>query len=334
VPWLLALGIWFAALLVPAPPDLQRFEAVEPHMGTLVRVTVYAADQQQAADAFRAAFDRIRALDRILSDYRPDSELNDVTRRAAGRAVAVSDDLFAVLQASQDLAGATGGAFDVTQGPVIRLWREARKTGRLPDPQALEQAAQRTGFRKLHLNASRKTVTLDAAGMALDLGAIGKGFAASEAVEVLTARGIRSALVAISGDLAFGEAPPGQRGWRIRIHSESPAATAIPPILELTNAAVSTSGGSEQHLDADGRRYSHVIDPASRMGLVDDLTVTVIARHGLDADGLDTAIGLLGPERGLALIESRPGAAALLIQRSSAGVTVRTSPGFGAFAGN
>ena len=122
-------------------------------MGTLVRVTVYTPDEQAANAAFRAAFDRIRDLDAILSDYRPDSELNRITRTAVGRAVPVSEDLFAVLARSQELAEATGGAFDITQGPVIRLWREARKTGRVPDPAALQDAAGRSGFRKLHLDA-------------------------------------------------------------------------------------------------------------------------------------------------------------------------------------
>ena len=98
--------------------------------------------------------------------------------------------------------------------------------------------------------------------------------------------------------------------------------------LELTHAAVSTSGSSEQHLDIDGRRYSHVIDPRSGMGLVTDITVTVIARHGLDADGLDTAISVLGADRGLALIESRRDAAALIILRTSDGTTVLPSTRF------
>ena len=127
----------------------------------------------------------------------------------------VSEDLFAVLAASQDLAEATGGAFDITQGPVIRLWREARKTARVPGPAALQDAASRSGFRKLHLDAGHRTVTFDMAGMALDVGGIGKGYAASEAIEVLGGLGVSSALVAVSGDLAFSEAPPGQRGWRI-----------------------------------------------------------------------------------------------------------------------
>jgi FAD:protein FMN transferase len=309
----------------PAIETTHRFEAVEPHMGTLVQVTVYAPDEPHARDAFRAAFDRIRDLDRTLSDYRPDSELNQVTRTAVGRPVPVSDDLFEVLQKSQTLAEATGGAFDITQGPVVRLWRDARNTGRLPDPVVLKDAASRCGFGKLHLDRSRRTVTLDVADMALDVGAIGKGYAASEALEAVTAKGIRSALVAVSGDLAFSDAPPGQRGWRIGMHSLDPGIAGVPAVLELTNAAVSTSGSSEQHLDVNGRRYSHVIDPASGQALADDITVTVIARHGIDADGLDTAVSVLGEERGLRLIDAHPDAAALIIRRTNNGTAVRPS---------
>ena len=185
--WLLGLSLAIASLAGTARPALQRYEAVEPHMGTLVRITLYAPDEQAANDAFRAAFDRIRDLDVALSDYRPDSELNRITAVGAGRAVPVSKDLFAVLAASQDLAEATGGAFDVTQGPVIRLWREARKTARVPDPAALQEAARRSGFRKLRLDRTHRTATFDVAGMALDVGGIGKGYAASEAIEVLCA---------------------------------------------------------------------------------------------------------------------------------------------------
>jgi thiamine biosynthesis lipoprotein len=322
-----------AALTVLAVPVLHRYEAVEPHMGTLVRVIVHTPDEETARKAFRAAFDRIAALDRTLSDYRADSELNRLTRAPARRAMPVSDDLFAVLEASQALANATGGAFDITLGPVIRLWREARRTGKLPDPGALREAASRGGFHKLRLNSEDRSATLDGTGMSLDVGAIGKGYAASEAIEVLTQLGVESGLVALSGDIAFSGAPPGRGGWRIAVHSGDPATLGVPPTLELTHAAVSTAGSSEQHVDVGGRRYSHVIDPASGMGLVGDLTVTVIARHGLDADGLDTAVSVLGVERGLRLIEARGGAAALVIERTSTGTTAHTSTGFRTLAG-
>jgi FAD:protein FMN transferase len=325
---LLALGVLVALAAQPAPA-LHRFEAVEPHMGTLVRITVYTLDEQAARRALDAAFARIRELDGILSDYKPDSELRRITAgAAAGAPVRVSRDLFAVLRASQDLAEASNGAFDVTLGPIVQLWRAARSTGRVPDAAALQEAAQRSGYRRLHLDVDNQTVTLQAAGMSLDLGGIGKGYAASEALEVLRALGAGSALVAVSGDLAFGDAPPGRPGWAIRVLPAGTEAPGIPEVLELTNGAVSTSGMGAQHVEVDGRRYSHIVDPLSGLGLVDDVTVTVMARHGVTADGLATAVSVLGSDRGLVLIESRPDAAALVVRHGGARAAFLTSSRF------
>lgn len=305
----------YASLGLAGSAPLERFEAVEPHMGTLVRITVYAPDVDTARRAFTAGFDRIRSLDATLSDYKADSELSRVTREAVGTPIRVSEDLFVVLQASQRLARETRGAFDITQGPVIRLWREARRSGRLPDAAALEDAARRTGYTRLHLDERRRTVMVEVPDMALDVGAIGKGHAASEAVAAMRRAGVRRSLVAVSGDIACGDAPPGQRGWRVRVHDGNIGPTPVPPVVWLTNAAASTSGNAEQHLDVDGTRYSHVVDPASRTGMTDDVTVTVIARRGIDADGLDTAASLLGPERGLALLQARRVAGVIVVRK-------------------
>jgi thiamine biosynthesis lipoprotein len=291
--------------------DLQPFEAVEAHMGTLFRIKLYAVDARQAESAFRAAFDRVRDLDAILSDYKPDSELNQISQDPRR----ISDDLFRVLAASQKLAEETGGAFDITLGPVIRLWREARRNNRLPDSEALREAGTRCGYRKLHLDAVTRTVTFDQPGMQLDAGGIAKGYAADEALAALKRLGIRSALVAASGDLAFGDPPPGQRGWKIGVGS-------FDRVLELSNAAVSTSGDAEQHVDADGKRYSHIIDPATRMGLTSGITVTIVAPRGIDADGISTAVSVLGAERGMAFVEKQEGVAAVIVTRE--GVVVQS----------
>jgi thiamine biosynthesis lipoprotein len=286
--------------LTACAEDLREFEAVEPHMGTLFRIKLYAAGEQRAAAAFRAAFDRVRELDEILSDYKPDSELNQIS---VGHPAKVSEDLFHVLAASQQLAEETGGAFDVTLGPVIRLWREARKINRLPDRAALDEAGRRCGYRKLRLDPANRTVMLEQAGMQLDVGGIAKGYAADAALAVLKGLGIRSALVAASGDLAFGDPPPGQRGWKIGVDST---------ILELRNAAVSTSGDTEQGLDAGGKRYSHIIDPITRMGLTSGTTVTIVAPTGILADGLATAVSVLGPRRGIELVKQMECVTALI----------------------
>jgi thiamine biosynthesis lipoprotein len=294
-----------SSVLIAGLLALQLFEAVEPHMGTLFRIKLYANDQAQAQQAFRAAFARIAQLDNILSDYKPASELNELSKRAFNRPVRVSDDLFKVLSASEKLSDETGGAFDVTIGPLTHLWREARKVNRPPERAAIDEALNRSGFRKLHLNAARQTVELDQPGMQLDVGGIAKGYAADEALAVLHGLAIHSALVAASGDLAFSDPPPGQPGWKIGVDS-------FDKVLVLANGAVSTSGPSEQHLDAGGVRYSHIIDPKTGIGLTKEITATVIATNGMDADGMATAVCVLGPERGRAFIEKHPGASVLI----------------------
>ena len=300
-----ACAFLLVCLSAPAA-GLHLFESVEPHMGTLVSIKLYAPGPDRAKAAFRAAFGRITDLEAMLSDYRPESELNRVCRDAVGEPVSVSIDLYRVLAASQKLAEETAGAFDVTLGPVIRLWRQARHDRRLPDAATLRAAAARCGYRKLHLDAARQTVMLDEPGMRLDLGGIAKGYAADAALAVLASMGIRRALVAASGDLAFGDPPPGERGWKIGL--DSPAC-----VLYLSNAAVSTSGDEEQHVDAGGQRYSHIIDPATSMGLTSPIRVTIVARRGVDADALATAVSVLGEERGLAFIEGRPGMAGRIV---------------------
>ncbi len=286
-------------------------------MGTLMRITLYATDQQTATSAVRAAFDRIHQLDEILSDYKPNSELNTICRTAVGRFVPVGEDLYRVLTVSQQLSKDSEGAFDITLGPVVRLWRTARSERRLPETTALQQAATHCGYRKLHLNVTDHSVMLDESGMQLDVGGIGKGYAADEALAVLTGLGIHSALIAASGDLAFSDAPPGTRGWRIGLASTE--------VVVLSNAAVSTSGDTEQHLDVNSTRYSHVIDPSTNIGLSNRSRVTVLARHGINADGLSTAVSVLGVDRGLQLVEKYGAAKArILLPRTPATVS---SPG-------
>ncbi len=276
---LMGAAVWFAWRGFPVSAAQRLYEAVEAHMGTLIRIKLYADESQQVPTAFRAAFDRIAQLDDALSDYKPASELNRLSGNAVGKPVKVSADLFRVLAASRKLSEESDGAFDVTLGPVIRLWRQARIDHRLPSPEALREAAGRCGYGKLHLDAAAGTVLLDQPGMQLDLGAIAKGYAADAALAVLAQSGIRSALVAASGDLAIGEPPPGQRGWKIGVGRGGPDG-GLEQTLELHNAAVSTSGDSEQHLEIGGKRDSHIFDPATNMGLTSSITVTVVATTG------------------------------------------------------
>ena len=294
--------------------DPLRFEAAEPHMGTLFRITVYADDGEQARTAFRAAFDRVKQLDQILSDYKPDSELTQVCRLAFAKPVTVSSDLFPVLESAQRLAKETAGAFDITLGPVIRLWREARAMKRLPPAEEVAKALRSCGYEKLVLDRSNSTVRLLEPGMQLDLGAIAKGYAADQALKILRGKGMERALVAASGDIAMGEAPPGTSGWKVGVDCPDSPASGFSKVLTLRNAAVSTSGDTEQYLESGGIRYSHIIDPRTGMGLTERICVTVVAPAGIDADSLATAVSVLAARHGdkaaLKLMESHPGASA------------------------
>jgi thiamine biosynthesis lipoprotein len=312
----------------------QPYEAVEPHMGTLFRIKLYAANEEQAQAGFKAAFARISQLDNELSDYKADSELNRLTREAVHHPMPVSDDLLRILSTSESLSQQTNGAFDITVGPLTHLWREARKSNQIPDDATVAAARERCGFRKLHVDVQHHTVTVDRSGMQLDAGAIAKGDAADQALRVLSEQSIRSALVAASGDLAFSDAPPGEVGWKIGLDSFDKAGSPFTRVLTLANGAVSTSGSSEQHLDAAGKRYSHIIDPVSGMGLTRDLTVSVLAGSGIEADSYATAVSVLGPDRGLAFIEAHAGTSALLLTIESGRPTIIESSRFPSRAGS
>lgn len=313
-----------------AGPSLTRYERREVHMGTRVLIVVYATDAVAAERAMQAGFARIAMLDRELSDYRDDSELMRLAARAGQGEVAIGEDLFRVLQSAQTVAERSGGAFDVTQGALTRLWRGARKLSELPRSERVEQARANGGYRFLHLDARTRTARIDRPGIGLDVGGIAKGFAADEALSAIAAQGVTRALVGLGGDIAVSDAPPGESGWCVGIAPLVPAREAHEQTLMLRHAAISTAGDAEQWFEVDGRRYSHLIDPRSGWPMQGRSATTVIARRGIDADGLDTAAALLGPEAGTRLVESVPGAAMRMErQRPEGGTTeVRTSAGW------
>jgi FAD:protein FMN transferase len=294
----------------PIPPDLVRIETSAPHMGTLVRVVLYAESRRAGEAAAAAAFARIAAIDARLSDYRDDSEVAALSRAAAGVPVPVSADLFVVLAASDALARRTGGAFDVTAGRLTHLWRRARHTNIWPEAGRVAAARAAGGFARVRLDAARREVTVDAAAIAIDPGGIAKGYAADEAMLVLRSLGITSALVGLGGDLVAGDPPPGQAGWRVAIPRLAAPGTAADPFwIELAHAAVSTSGDAEQWMTVGGVRRSHVIDLRTGWPLTGRTATSVVARRGIDADALSTAVAIVGREAGAALLRDHDPAA-------------------------
>jgi len=312
--------------------SLSRFEFTEPHMGTMMKIVLYASDQAAATAASRAAFDGIAALDHIMSDYDAGSELMQLCRAAGGPPVTVSADLWRVMAAAQDLSEKSDGAFDITVGPVVQLWRRARRRHELPEPERLAAALALVGYQNVILDAKMRTARLVKPGMRLDLGGIAKGDAADQALIVLRRNRIPTALVAAAGDIAAGDPPPGRTNWRMGIEAfESPAS---PPseFVGIHNSAVSTSGDSEQNVEIGGVRYSHIINPKTGMALTGRRSATVTAPYDINADCYATALCVMGPERGFKLIARLPGGAALMVQDEAGQIRRRQTARFPALA--
>jgi FAD:protein FMN transferase len=285
-------------------PDAARpLEFSQVHMGMPVRLVLHAASPDAARLAAGAAFERIAALDRMMSDYRDDSELRRLDARPL-EWIPVSEELFAVLTRAVEIAEATGGAFDPTVAPLVALWRDARKSGRLPERSRLEAARALVGWRDIHFDSSRRAIRLGRAGMRLDLGGIAKGYILQEALRTLRAHGVDSALLEAGGDIVVGDAPPGRPGWRIDTPSADPAFTDR--AAKLCNAALATSGPTSQFVELDGVRYSHVVDPRTGLGVTNHVVARVIAEEGATADALATALTVVGPKGAGAILRRFP----------------------------
>lgn len=293
---------------------MARFEFSQVQMGVPFKILLYAPSAAAAEKAATAAYSRVAELNRLMSDYDAASELSRLSAASPTREpISLSDDLWFVLDRSQKLAAASDGAFDITVGPYVRLWRRARREKQMPSDERLGEARAAVGYRNLELDAATHTAKLLRPQMRLDLGGIGAGYAVDEALAVLRKHGVDRALVDASGDVGVSGPPPGERGWRIGV---APLTPDGPPskYLLLADAAVTTSGDAFQHVELGGHRYSHIVDPRTGLGLTDRSTVVVVAPDCITADSLATAVSVLGPAEGLKLIESTPDAAAWILR--------------------
>jgi thiamine biosynthesis lipoprotein len=273
-------------------PTLRRFEFSRPAMGTEFRILCYAPDSSLALRASKAAFDRIAAIESSMSDYREDSEVSRLAASAgiSKKDVVVSEDLWKVLSYAKDVAKRSEGAFDVTTGALTKLWRRAFRQMEFPDSAALDSARATVGYKDLVLGKNN-TLQLKKPGMRIDLGGIAKGFAVDEAMAVLQSHDIGIALVDGGGDLRAGEAPPGTMGWLVEKprFSDGQMATEKVPVK---NVALATSGDTYRFLEYQGKRFSHIIDPRTGLGVTSRQIVTVTAPSCMMADAWATAMSV------------------------------------------
>jgi thiamine biosynthesis lipoprotein len=279
--------------------EVTHFAYTEPAMGSMFRIEVYAEDKDAVERAVSAAFKRIEDINALASDYLPESELSRLNREPANKPIPVSADLFSLIAQSLQAARQTDGAFDITVTYAVQQWRRAKRQKQLPTPEQTARAIAMTDWKALHLDDKARTVTKLKEGILIDLGGIGKGYAADAALAVMKQHGMTQALVAGSGDLAIGDPPPGKEGWDVELRSfEGPEGSDALFHVILSRCGCSTSGDLHQFLELGGNRYSHIVNPRTGLGLTDRIACTVIAPDATTSDVLATAMCVLGPEKG------------------------------------
>ena len=297
-------------------------------MGTKFRIVLFTHNDSLARTAAREAFDKIEELNGVFSDYKFDSELNRLSRQSGNsKWIETSQPLFQVLKKAQQISHNTNGAFDITVGPYVDLWRSVRRSYKpsLPASDTVEKRSKTVGYKNLLLHKKDQKIQLLQPGMQLDAGGIAKGYAADKALEVLNSFGILSALIDAGGDITAGSAPPNKKGWKISIPSHKAGETLL---IQLANKAVATSGDLFQYVEINGERYSHIIDPRSGMGLTHHTKVTVIARDGITADGYASAVSVLGAETGIKFLKAAPHLEGFIEVKHNNKIQQLETPGF------
>jgi thiamine biosynthesis lipoprotein len=304
-----------AILLVPilscSRGNEQIFRDSRLLMGTVVQITVAGRAEEEARGAMAEAFAEIERIDGLLSSYRQESLIARLNREGHQRKIVLTKEIFDLLREAVAFSEQSGGAFDVTIWPVSVLWG-FEKGGRIPDPALLGAALRKVGYKSIVLDETTTSVGFALDGMGVDLGAIAKGWAVDRAMERLAARGIADAIVDAGGDLRIAGSRPGKRSWRIGVQHPRQGGELL-LTLDLTDTAIVTSGDYERFFEEGGVRYHHILDPATGMPASGCRSVTVLARTAAEADAAATAAFVLGPERGIAFLRSRPGTRGVIV---------------------
>jgi thiamine biosynthesis lipoprotein len=292
--------------------SLHHAAASRMSMACLYSIDAYAAsDEQTIGKALEAGLDEVDRIDRLMSHYKPESPLSTINREAAHHPVAVDPELFNFIKRSMEYSQQSGGAFDITVGPLMKAWGFFRGDGHLANPDELTAARARVGTHHVLLDEGARTIRFDTEGVQLDLGGIAKGYAVDRVVEILRQRQIAAALVSAGGSTVYGlAAPPGRNGWTVSIQDPIESAKTAHEVL-LNNRSVSVAGSSEKSFEAGGIRYSHIMDPRSGQPVQGILSVVVLTATGTDGDALDDALFVLGPEKSRAYLQHHRDAEAL-----------------------
>ena len=291
--------------------QVTRYHRVHPQMGTTFEITLYATTDAQAEKAFEAAIKTLDDLNACMSDYVATSELSQLSASSGdGTSQKVSDRLWQVLSTAQTFSKQTQGAFDVTIGPLTRLWRQTRRHGNLPTSEKLAQTLAHSGYQHLMLDADTQSIRLTASGMRLDLGGIAKGYAVDQALKAISEQGIAEALVNGGGDLRGMGRP-----WKVSLKDLNASDTRT---LTLHDWSAATSGDLHKSIIINGREFSHLINPRTGLGLEYRRSVTVLAPDCMTADALASALSILPTDDAIRLlVQHYPKCSAKIITKNA-----------------
>ncbi|HUS00082.1 MAG TPA: FAD:protein FMN transferase [Chitinophagaceae bacterium] len=272
----------------------RRFSFSREKMGSPFDIILYDVDSLHAVKLADEAFLLVDSLVNIFSDYIDSSELNKLSSFSGDNNYVIpTPALYDILLQSERAYKLSNGAFDITIGPLVKLWRKARKEKQFPDALSVLKAKQLVGFYKLKIYPASKSIKLMQPGMQLDLGGIAQGYIAQKVLDRLQQHSVKRVLVDVSGDITMGDQPPGTKGWTIGINMPQRTEELQKQKLLLRNCSVSTSGDVYQYIEHNGKRYSHIIDPLTGYGITSQRNVTVIAKEATTADWLATACSIL-----------------------------------------
>ena len=293
---------------VESPVVVKR---TQMHMGTLVSITTVAPSQEIAQASIEAGFREIKRLEQLFSTWIPTSELSQVNAAAGREPVVVGPETLELVSRSLEMARLTEGGFNIAVGPAVEAWSVTERE-RIPTREELQSLRLLVDWTMINIDSQARTIFLPKPGMRIDVGGIGKGYAADRVVDVMRKMGAKGGVVALSGDIkAFGDLP-GMQGFPVGIRHPRQEGALIATV-DLKNEAISTAGDYERYFEREGVRYHHILDPKSLQPARQCQSVTVIAAEGTVADGLDTGIFVLGPEKGMALVEQLPDVEAIII---------------------
>ncbi len=291
-------------------------------MGTILEFKLYCGDRGFCNQAISNAYLEVKKLDDMLSNYKADSKLSEVNSLAGTGKIPVPREFIDLTERSLFFSNLTGGAFDITVGKLIELWRQGQQKNALPDSETVKKTiSDCVGFDKIKLYSKEEIIEINSQCVSIDFGGIGKGYAIDRAVAILKKKGIESGIINFGGEIFAIGAPPGSSGWSIGVHNPLKADEPL-SFIEVKDMAVSTSGDYERYFEIRGKRYSHIID--TRTGIPVDAvpSVTVLSRSATDADALSTAISVMGKDKSQNVLEKYENLGLMIVTKQKDGLSV------------